>query len=69
MNALMKMLAAKYRPKELAPAYYLHDCPDVPDNYGPQVVAEGRLCPFCGLDGKNGERIEREVESHGTRHQ
>lgn len=27
-----------------------HHCPNVVDNYGPQVVEWGKSCPFCGIN-------------------
>lgn len=28
---------------------WLHNCPKLDDNYGPQVVNAGEKCPFCGI--------------------
>jgi len=33
-----------------------HHCPNINDNYGPQVVEYGDSCPFCGINAPGGDQ-------------
>lgn len=44
---------------------WLHNCPRVDDNYGPQVVNVGEKCPFCGMTEEQTEKIVDESVVYG----
>jgi hypothetical protein len=44
---------------------WLHDCPKVVDNYGPQVVEKGEKCPFCGMNEEQAVKIVDESVAYG----